>query len=341
MTLIYQPKFERSATLMRHLTKASDTRTWIEQQTLDVSWIAPAQRDTLIRLAHYSTKIEGNPLTLPEVEALARGKNLMVEEKAKREILNYFATLRWIWKNTASKEILEKDLLYLHKLLTQEVLPKNESGFYKTKPNVVYGNGRVIYKPPPPEAAPLLTRSLLKWINSKAAYKEHAAIVAAIAHHQLASIHPFSDGNGRAARCLEIWILYQRGFDTNHIFALDEFLDNDRARYYREIQAVRDRENNLTSWLEYIAEGILETLSKTQIRIQTLKAKKTSQKIILNINQERILQILAQAPRMGGGELNRALGITRSHLNKLIHPLLSAGLITKEGSTKAATYRLS
>ncbi len=339
MAVIYNPKFERSAKLVRQLTKISDLTSWFRQQTVDVSWIAPTQRNTLARLAHYSTRIEGNPLTLPEVEILADGGDLAVEESSKLEVLNYFAALRWIWKNNY-KNVNERLLLKLHKILTSGLLPKSEAGAYKSKQNAVFANGRIIYKPPPPEAASILTKALLEWVNSSQSLDEHAIIVAAIVHHKLVSIHPFMDGNGRIARLFEIWLLYNRAFDTQHIFALDEFFEQDRKRYYNEIQKVRNNDDNLTGWLEYIAEGILETLRKTQTRIQALRVKKPSSQIVLIPLQERILRILAQTPQIGGGEFARVLNITRSHLSKIIKPLIKAGLIIKKGSTKSSSYSI-
>ena len=341
MNVPYCPIFERSAQTVEYLTRASSLCAWIQEQAVDVSWISSTQRDALVRLAHYSTRIEGNPLTLPEVEALAMGKDLNIEEHAKQEVLNYFAALRWIWRKSPNQNIEEKDLLSLHKLLTQRLLSISESGVYKSKPNAVFQGTRIIYKPPPPEAAHILTRGLLHWLNSREARIEHAVIVAAIAHHRLVSIHPFTDGNGRIARALESWILYRRGFDTHHIFALDEFFDVDRQRYYREIQKVRQQGDNLTSWLEYVSEGVIETLQKTQRRIQTLRAKMPASKLILSRQQERVMRILGEVPRLRGGELARSLGMTRSYLSKLLRPLIRAGLIVKEGTTKAATYRLA
>jgi Fic family protein len=335
----YQPHFERSADIVRLLTKSSEIVSWIAQQSVDVSWIARSQREALVRLAHYSTRIEGNPLTLPEVEALADGKDIDVDQKSKQEVINYFAALRWIWKNAPSR-IDQKSLLQLHKILTQGILNITEVGSYKSKPNAVFSGTKIIYKPPPPEAAPILTNALLRWINSSAGLLEHPVIVGAIAHHRLVSIHPFMDGNGRASRALETWLLYRRGFDTLHIFALDEFYDQDRSRYYHEIQQVRKNGDVLTSWLEYVAEGVLETLQKTQRRIQKVRAKHPEIKIRLNLKQERILQILAQSPAIRGGELAKVMTITRGHLSKLLQPLLKAGLISKQGSTKSATYKL-
>lgn len=339
MTDAYRPSFQRSALLVRNLAEASSLRAWSQQQLIDVSWVGPTQRDAMIRLAHHSTRIEGNPLTLPEVEALAAGKDLPVEDRAKREILNYFATLRWIWRS-GPKAIHESDVLKMHRLLTQDILPANEMGVYKSKPNAVVAGTQVIYRPPPPELCPKLTKELLGWLNSSDSLNEHPVIAAAIAHHRFVSIHPFSDGNGRASRCLESWILFRREFDTHHIFALDEFFELDRKRYYHEIQAARDRDNDLTGWLEYVSEGVVVTLRKTQQRIQTLRAKGDGPRITLNATQERILQTLSQTPLMKGSDLARALKISRALFSKAMRPLLSAGLAVKAGSTKAATYRI-
>ena len=209
MNVPYCPIFERSAQTVEYLTRASSLCAWIQEQAVDVSWISSTQRDALVRLAHYSTRIEGNPLTLPEVEALAMGKDLNIEEHAKQEVLNYFAALRWIWRKSPNQNIEEKDLLSLHKLLTQRLLSISESGVYKSKPNAVFQGTRIIYKPPPPEAAHILTRGLLHWLNSREARIEHAVIVAAITHHRLVSIHPFTDGNGRIARVITNFILHK------------------------------------------------------------------------------------------------------------------------------------
>ena len=53
-----------------------------------------------MRSTHSSTAIEGNPLTIEQVRALEEGKELpAVAERSKREVLNYFAGLRFIEKN--------------------------------------------------------------------------------------------------------------------------------------------------------------------------------------------------------------------------------------------------
>jgi Fic family protein len=337
---IYKPKFERSSQFVRLLTLAAEIRTWIQQQSVDVTWLAEIQRDTIARLAHYSTRIEGNPLTLPEVRALADGKDLVIEAKVKREVLNYLSTLRWIWKKSPQKNLGEKELLKMHRLLTGGTLPISEVGTYKKTANAVFKGREIIYRPPPPEAAPILTKGLLEWMNSSQTKNEHAVLVSAIAHHRLVSIHPVMDGNGRLARALGSWTLYRKGFDTHHLFALDEFFEFDRPRYYWQIQKVRKKAEDLTSWLEYVGEGVVETLRKTQRRIQVLQAGTSAKQIVLNRSQEQMMRLLGSSPATTGSDMAKALNVSRSHFSKMMIPLVMAGLVTKTGNTKSAKYRL-
>ena len=66
-------------------------------------------------------------------------------------------------------------------------------------------------------------------------------------------IHPFADGNGRTGRALALWELYRRGFDTHHIFSVDEVYGEDCPAYYAALANVRKQGNDLTEWIEYSA----------------------------------------------------------------------------------------
>lgn len=344
----YRPAFSITPELLRLLTAAAELRVWIGQAAVDVAWLPALQRDTAQRLAHSSTSIEGNPLTLPEVEALARGEEIGAAAKAKHEVLNYLAAMRWIWGKRPGETggnaggIVESDLLKLHKLLTQKTIADEQSGHYKPRPNrVVDHMGRTIYTPPGPKDARPLTRALLAWVNSAEAGRLSSVVVNAIAHHRLVSIHPFADGNGRTARALGVWLLYTRGYDTHHLFALDEFYQQDRRRYYDKIQQVRDLDDDLTGWLEYVAEGTVETLKMTRNRIASLQVAAKTPKIILTRRQEDFLRFMRDSGRVKSPDLEKAFGLTRSRVAQVIKPLVVAGLIAREGRTRATTYRMA
>ena len=90
---MYKPQFNISPELLRLVTLVAEARAWINSAVVDVLWLPVLQRETAARLAHSSTAIEGNPLTLPEVEALARGEEIVALVKDKQEILNALAAM--------------------------------------------------------------------------------------------------------------------------------------------------------------------------------------------------------------------------------------------------------
>jgi Fic family protein len=248
--------------------------------------------------------------------------------------------MNWVWNRKAEAPIKESDLLHLHRVLTRKVLPDEQSGHYKTRQNrIIDHRGVTVYTPPPPDKAGPLTLELLDWINSKESVALHPVIVSAIAHHRLVSIHPFSDGNGRISRALAIWLLYSRGFDTHHLFALDEYFEQERQRYYQKIQQARDLDDNLNYWLEY-AEGVVETLNKVKERILSLKIAIAAPHMLLTKRQEDILRFLRDRGRVKAPEIEKAFSLTRARVSQIIKPLVDAGLVIREGLTRATTYRL-
>ena len=336
---MYKPIFRITPRLLKLISLSSELKTWINGALIDVNWLPKLQNDAAVRLAHSSTAIEGNPLTLAEVEAIARGEATGAHEKSKKEVLNYLSALRCIGKQNNRKAFGESDLLRLHRLITKDLI-KN-GGKYKNKQNrVINHRGHTVYIPPPPEKVPDLTRKLLGWLNSKESKELHPIIISSIAHHRLVSIHSFSDGNGRLARVLAIWILYGRGFDTHHLFSLDEYFENDRQKYYQKIQQARDLDDELTYWLEYVAQGISEILQQTKDRIISLKTKSVSSKILLTKRQEDLLRFLCDKGRVRTADIERAFKFSRARLNQILKPLVEAGLVQREGYTRATSYRL-
>ena len=101
------------------------------------------------------------------------------------------------------------------------------------------------YVPPPPADVSGLMFELLTWWNKEAANLS-PVLSSAIVHYRFEAIHPFADGNGRTGRALALWELYRRGFDTHHIFSVDEFYWENRPRYYAALDAVRREGEDLS-----------------------------------------------------------------------------------------------
>lgn len=337
---MYKPKYRLTPYLLSLIDEASALRTLINQATLQVAWLPILEKEARAKATHSSTSIEGNPLTLSQVQAIDRGEKIGAPQRYEKEVANYLEVMKKIAKNPQLK-ISEKNVLSLHKLLMQGLLPDTKIGKYKEKQNyVINERGIRIYTPPSPKQTTKLMKELLDWLNSKQTKALHSILVCAVFHHRLVSIHPFSDGNGRLARAFGTLILYQRAFDTHHIFSLDDFFAGDRKRYYQKIQQARELDNDLTLWIEYVAEGVVNTLKDVKMRIEDIQVSSTS-KINISPRQEEILRILRDNSPLSGAELIKKLKVTRARINQILSPLIESGLVVKEGKSRATRYKLS
>lgn len=332
----YQPQFNITPALLARVEQIAAVRERILAATVQVAWIPALQKDTRTRNTHSSTAIEGNPLTLEEVRAMEEGRELpAAAPRAKREVFNYFAGLRFVEKNASKHPLTHEEILNLHRIIAGKVMDQGTAGRYRT---ISVRVGR--YVPPPPEDVSGLMFELLDWWNKES--EKHSAILSsAIVHYRFEAIHPFADGNGRTGRALALWELYRRGFDTHHIFSVDEFYWEDRPRYYSALEAVRRQREDLTGWLEYTAEGLLATLEKVWVRVHRLTAQSGSRRLVLRPKQEQLLQFLRDRKSMSPQEVWDALGMSRQGAIKLIQPLLDAGLIKRVGTRKSGRYLLA
>jgi Fic family protein len=330
----YEPQFSISAHLLSEVEIIAALRERIIGATVELSWIPALQKDTRTRNVHASTAIEGNPLTLEQVRALEEGREPVASDvRSRREVINYFAGLRHIEKQANQTSIRHDDLFELHKLLAGEVMDQGQAGSYRTVA-VRVGD----HVPPPAEDVSGLMFELLEWWNHRAKTLS-PVLSSAILHYRFEDIHPFADGNGRTGRALALWELYRRGFDTHHIFSVDEHYWEDRPRYYRELEAVRKRGEDLTTWLEYCAEGLRVTLERVWLRVQTFQTK-SPQKIVLRPKQERLLALLRDHGPMAPAELWAALDLSKQGTLNLLNPLIEAGLVEKVGTRKTGRYTL-
>jgi cell filamentation protein, protein adenylyltransferase len=332
--MTYVPQFTITAALLSEVEKVAVLRERIQSVVVDLAWIPALQKDTRTRNVHASTAIEGNPLTLEQVRILEEGRELSASDtRHKREVLNYFAGLRYVEKNADKKIIRQTDILELHRILAGKVMDQGEAGKYRM---IAVRVGQ--YRPPAADAVSGLMFELLEWWNS--ASKELSPVLSsAILHYRFESIHPFADGNGRTGRALALWELYRRGFDTHHIFSVDEYYWEDRPKYYAALDGVRKAGEDLTTWLEYCAAGLRQTLERAWLRIQTFQVK-SAERLVLRPRQEQLLHLLRDHGGMPPGEIWKALGVSRQGAMDLLRPLIKAGLVEKIGGKKTGRYVL-
>lgn len=160
-----------------------------------------------VRMVYESNSIEGNSLTLRETE-LVLSKGITVSGKPLKdhvEALNLSIAWERV-KQLASSGggFTENELLELHRIVLTRV-EDSHAGHYRSGAVRISGSSHV---PPNPLKVPELMTALFQEIGSISDLVESAAKL----HHGIASIHPFTDGNGRTARLAMNFVLLAGGY---------------------------------------------------------------------------------------------------------------------------------
>ncbi|MGB8217715.1 MAG: Fic family protein [Candidatus Methanoperedens sp.] len=342
---MFNPNFKYTHKIVNNLVEIASAREAVLNSYLVPKWEISLRRDALIRAAHASTAIEGNPLTLEEVSQLAQGRKVMATRKAELEVLNYLRVLENIEKYQELGKITENIILTLHKDVTKETLenPEHEGRYRELQ--VYVGNritGKVIFMPPQPDEVPELMSEFIEWINSDDSDNLDPVVVAGLSHYEFVRIHPFIDGNGRTARALATLILNQREFDIKKFFALDDYYDSDRIAYYNALKSVDQKTLDLTQWLEYFTDGVLLSISKVKEKVLQLSLdghKKAARgQVALTENQTKIIEQIISNGRITSGEIQKMFKISRPAAYKEIKKLIELNLIETKGAGKAIYY---
>ena len=128
----YTPAYTITPLLLSRVEEVAALRERILAAAVQVPWIPALQKDTRIRNAHSSTAIEGNPLTLEQVRAIEEGREIpATAQRARREVANYFAGLRFVEKNAKADTITHAQVLKLHRIMAGDVMDQGKAGEYR------------------------------------------------------------------------------------------------------------------------------------------------------------------------------------------------------------------
>jgi Fic family protein len=335
---MFLPKYTITNPLVNKLENIAQLKAKIESSLVNVSWLPKLVRETITRLVHSSTAIEGNTLTLKEVEILGDGKSLPHKsQKEKQEVINHFKVINYIIKRSKIKKFTEKEIFELHKIIGEnEALDRGPVGQYRNY-QVYVGD----YRPPKAGQVESMMKDLIEW-SEKEGSALSPVISSALMHYQFETIHPFGDGNGRVGRALAIWELYRKGFDTKHVFSIDEIYNKNRANYYRLLNTNQRQGSkaDLTGWIEFVSEAVEWSMENTWERISKIKINtKSNINFELTQNQEKLLNLL-QHGAMNIQEITKELKVTKAGAHFILKPLIKAKLIERRGGHKSGRYYL-
>lgn len=351
---MFNPQYRLSHKVVNMLTVIAEAKAVIERSKLLPKQELRLRRQALIRMTHASTKIEGNALNLNQVEAVYQRQKIDAPARDIYEVENYLKAIRYISKIVEKKFPITKNIvLKIHKLVTDKTLPEEQSGHYRKGPVYVVRrrighHQQIIYTAPHWQKVLKLMNDLVEWIGQSEKEGVHPIIVAAIVHHEMAAIHPFSDGNGRTARALATLILYQRGYDFRRLFALEDYYNRDRTKYYNAIDSGKDyeeRRTDLTPWLEYFVKGFKEEIDNVKAKVMSLSTRKVAGKIesqiFLDKKQIKIIDLLEQMGRITIQNVVDILECPRRTAQMHLQRLKKIKMIVQTGKGPSSAYVLA
>ena len=127
----------------------------------------------------------------------------------------------------------------------------------------------IIYTPP--EGEELLRQKLANW--EKYLHNEtdiDPLVRMAVSHYQFEAIHPFTDGNGRTGRIVNILFLIEQNLLTLPILYLSRYIIRNKSDYYRYLLDVT-RDQNWEAWIIYLLKGVEETAIWTREKIDAIR----------------------------------------------------------------------
>lgn len=350
---MFNPKYTVTDKILNNLTLIASAREVIEQSYLVPKWEAKLRRQALLRNAHSSTAIEGNKLSLEQVEALAKGKDIIATNKDKQEVLNYLEALGKIPTFAEKGKMKVADVLNIHSILTKNVMQNAaDSGAFRIRQvfvgkRVFNGSGfkeEVEYMPPKTEEVPGLVEEFINWLNLGKSWQINPVLLAGIAHYEIARIHPFIDGNGRTARLLATAILYLSGFDHRRIFALDDYYDRDRQAYYAALKTVQVNNGDITQWLEYFTGGVAYSVNEVKEAVLKVGLKKKEGRegqIALTLKQMKIVEYINTHGKVTNKDLRGLFKISAQAVHKELTKLVGLRVIKSVGEGRALYYILA
>lgn len=351
--MAYQPQFRVTPGMLKLLGRMEAAREIVETLELPLDFEQEFRREASARMTHYSTKIEGNRLTLKQTKELLAGREVVAREVDKREALNYYDSLDLVHRHSkARKPVTETLIKEIHSTVQKGIVKGRLKGEYREAQNAIYDSAtrKAVYFPPEATDVPSLMKSFVAWLNQDR--ETHPILKAGIAHYQFVTIHPFMDGNGRTARALATLVLYREGYDLKRFYSLEEYYAEDLRGYYNALhrcQGVHYYNNpdpEITPWLDYFLNGAAVTFERVKEKalasVQKTKGPQTEKDIGLlqkiGPRERRVLSFFGKNLQLRTRNLCSLFNIKERAARDLLVKWIESGLIEKQGSGKRDAY---
>ncbi len=349
------PRYTFTPAMVRDLMEIEAARQGVQLTLLPPATAEVLRQGARLRATHYSTRIEGNRLTLAEAEqAVMAGRRFPGRERDVAEVQNYYRALQQVETWAERGEAISEELIRkLHALIFTG--PRARPTPYRDGQNVIRdaATGAIVYLPPETADVPRLMADLVAWIGAAEREGLPAPVLAGLAHCQFVTIHPFFDGNGRTARALATLILYRHGYDLGRFYSLEEVYAADLPAYYAALQTHPQHnyyegraDADLTGWLVYFLDTMAATFRRVAQEVRGWAGQPATPEPPelrrLDRRARLTLGLFARKETITAAEVSRALGLSPRAVRDLLAAWVTDGwLAVADPARKSRRYRLS
>lgn len=251
-------------------------------------------RSILLQEAKLSSEIENIVTTNDKLyKAFSEDGNGL--DPNTKEVLRYGEAL-WHGFNSLSHRPLSTSLFV--EIVT--VIRQNDAGIRKHPgTRIANSRGETIYTPPEGEEnIRVLLRNLEQFMHADD--NLDPLIRMAATHYQFEAIHPFSDGNGRTGRIINVLYLVSRGLLHVPILYLSRYIIENKSAYYSGLRRVTE-EGAWEDWIVYMLEGIERTAIATRDKIVAIRqlmdeALSLAREKLPGIYKKELIELIFQQP---------------------------------------------
>lgn len=316
-------------------------------------WVGLLRRNAFARAIRGSNSIEGFNVTIEDALAAAGGDEPYdAAPETWSAIQGYRNAMTYVLQLAEDPHFAYEEALVrsLHFMMIQHDLGKHP-GRWRPGPIFVRddGRGEIVYEGPDAELVPGL---MLELTNSLRAEDPSIPVMvrAAMAHLNLVMIHPFSDGNGRMARCLQTLMLARERILHPQFCSVEEYLGKNTNDYYAVLALVGGGKwnpgNNARPWIRFCLTAHFRQAS-TLLRRQRLMGRlwdELEQEVGKRGLPERTIGALADAAiglRVRNSTYRSFADVSENVASRDLKALVDAGLLEPHGERRGRWYQRS
>jgi Fic family protein len=238
------------------------------------------KRVAVVESAESSNRLEGITAPRERIEALVL-RPTRPRDRSEQEIAGYRDGLALIHESHERLPFSVNVVLQLHGLLYR--YHQTSGGQFKATDNDIVevdAEGRMVrvrFRPTSAADTPAAMDALGAGYRAAAERNDATALVLVpLAILDLLCIHPFMDGNGRAARLVTLLLLYHHGYEVGRYVSLERIVEESSQTYYETLekssQGWHEGRHDARPWLSYFWGALLRAYREFEQRVGVLSA---------------------------------------------------------------------